>query len=74
MVDDETSAVVTVSARCRSRAGAGDEVASVLAAYATATPAEPGCISFRAYREAVGPPITRTLLGESLLIFQARRP
>jgi quinol monooxygenase YgiN len=49
MVDDETNAVVTVIAQCRSRAGAGDEVASVLAAHATATRVEPGCVGFGAW-------------------------
>lgn len=52
---DETNAVVTVVAQCRSRAGAGDEVASLLAAHVTASQAEAGCISFRAYRDAADP-------------------
>ena len=47
---DETSAVVTVIAQCRSRAGAGDEVASLLAAHVTASQAEAG-----AYRDAADP-------------------
>jgi quinol monooxygenase YgiN len=44
---DETNALVTVIAQCRSRAGAGDEVASLLAAHLAASQAEAGCISFR---------------------------
>jgi quinol monooxygenase YgiN len=55
MVDDETNPVVTVIAHLRSRAGAGDEVTSVLATHAAATRAEPGCVSFRAYRDAADP-------------------
>jgi (4S)-4-hydroxy-5-phosphonooxypentane-2,3-dione isomerase len=55
MVDDETNAVVTIIAQCRSRAGAGDEVASLLAAHAAASRAETGCVSFRAYRDAADP-------------------
>jgi quinol monooxygenase YgiN len=51
---DETNAVVTVIAQ-RSRAGAGDEVASLLAAHVTASQAEAGCVSFRAYRDAADP-------------------
>ena len=52
---DETNAVVTVIAQCRSRAGAGDVVASLLAAHVTASQAEAGCSSFRAYRDAADP-------------------
>lgn len=52
---DETNAAVTVIALCRSRAGAGDEVASLLAAHVTASQAEAGCTSFRAYRDAADP-------------------
>ena len=52
---DEANAVVTVIAQCRSRAGAGDEVASLLAAHVTASQAEAGCSSFRAYRDAADP-------------------
>ena len=51
---DETNAVVTVIAQ-RSRAGAGGEVASLLAAHVTASQAEAGCVSFRAYRDAADP-------------------
>jgi quinol monooxygenase YgiN len=52
---NETNAVISVIAQCRSRAGAGDEVASLLAAHVTASQAKGGCISFRAYRDAADP-------------------
>ena len=35
--------------------GAGDEVASLLAAHVAASQAEAGCVSFRAYRDAADP-------------------
>jgi quinol monooxygenase YgiN len=54
-MDDEANTAVAVIAQCRSRAGAGDEVAGLPAAHVAASQAEAGCISFRAYRDAADP-------------------
>ena len=42
--------MVTVIAQYKARAGAGDEIAEVLALHVAATRAEPGCVEFTAYR------------------------
>jgi quinol monooxygenase YgiN len=51
MAKHGTSAGVTVIAEYQARPGTGDEVAKVLARHVAATRAEPGCISFIAYRD-----------------------
>lgn len=51
MVQHATDAVVTVIAVYQADAGKGDAVAAALARHVTATRAEPGCVSFIAYRD-----------------------
>jgi quinol monooxygenase YgiN len=55
MTKNGTSAGVTVIAEYQARAGTGDEVAKVLARHVTATRAEPGCVTFIAYRDPDDP-------------------
>jgi quinol monooxygenase YgiN len=46
---------VTVIAEYQARYGEGDEVAAVLARHVAATRAEPGCLTFIAYRDPADP-------------------
>jgi quinol monooxygenase YgiN len=55
MIQHEASAAVTVIAAYQAEAGKGDEVAAALARHVAATRAEPGCVSFIAYRDPDDP-------------------
>jgi quinol monooxygenase YgiN len=48
-------AMLTVIAQYRARAGKGAEIARVLARHSTETRAEPGCVTFVAYRDPDDP-------------------
>ena len=55
MAEHEPGAALTVIAEYQAHAGMGDEVAMALARHVTATRAEPGCVSFTAYRDPDDP-------------------
>lgn len=55
MAEQEPHAAVTVMAEYQAHVGKGDEVAMILARHVTATRAEPGCVTFTAYRDPDDP-------------------
>jgi L-ascorbate metabolism protein UlaG (beta-lactamase superfamily)/quinol monooxygenase YgiN len=54
-MNEEKNRVVAFVVQFQSRAGAGDEVAGILARHVAASRSEPGCISFSAFRDPGDP-------------------